>query len=352
MQRSFLNRTIICLIPTLIATLLVVRAYLKDPDHLSGFKRGIDLSGGTILVYEVDQELSKLSRGSDAGTGRAVSDSALAESLKRRIDPADLLGVVVRPSAGGTRVEIVLPYGARGGEGGTGLNVSEDEHIKGLIREVGILEFRIRANEIDDEKAIADATAFFERAARDPESPEAKALDEAARAGLPPPFPNPDPTSPEGYIVMNEPVQYAWVELGKNQRAEYGLSSTNPGPGRHEYLSPNFEQARSGKGIVRHGRNAYWSRESKSEKNPGESAVKKFDYFVLTRLSEKDQVRVGGDVSITAYVSQGKTSEPVIGFTFNARGAEKFYQMTYRNRPSGPEGTPTVYRQLGIVLDG
>src|SRR4249920_1740087 len=130
MKRSFLSRTIICLIPTLIATLLVVRAYVHDPEGLSGFKRGIDISGGTILVYEVDQELSKQSRSSDSGSGRAKSDTALAESLKRRIDPTDLLGVVIRP-LGETRVEIILPYGERAREGKAGVSENEVQKIKG-----------------------------------------------------------------------------------------------------------------------------------------------------------------------------------------------------------------------------
>ena len=132
MKRSFLSRTIICLIPTLLATFLVVRAYLHDPVGLSGFKRGIDLSGGTILVYEVDQELSKQSRGSDAGPGRAKSDSALAESLKRRIDPTDLLGVVIRP-LGETRVEIILPYGTKKGDSKEGVSEDEVEKIKEAV---------------------------------------------------------------------------------------------------------------------------------------------------------------------------------------------------------------------------
>src|SRR5688572_20291971 len=150
MQRSFLPRTLIAVIPTLIATGLCVWAYLKDPETLTGFKRGIDLSGGTILVYEVDQELSKQARALDADPGRAQADTALAEALKRRIDPTDLLGVIVRPSAGGTRVEIIMPYGTRSGEGETGATQSDVEYIKGLIREVGSLEFRILANDMDE----------------------------------------------------------------------------------------------------------------------------------------------------------------------------------------------------------
>jgi len=88
MRRTFLTRTILVLIPTLLASWLVVRAYLKDPEHYSGFKLGIYLKGGTILVYEVDQDASKLqARGADGG--RVKADAALAGALMRRIDPAD-----------------------------------------------------------------------------------------------------------------------------------------------------------------------------------------------------------------------------------------------------------------------
>jgi SecD/SecF fusion protein len=361
MQRSFLSRTIICLIPTVIATILVVHAYLKDPDHLSGFKRGIDLSGGTILVYEVDQELSKQSRASDAGQGRARSDSALAESLKRRIDPADLLGVIVRPSAGGTRVEIVLPYGARASEGGTGLNQSEVEQIKGLIREVGSLEFRILANDMDegDREALDAAREFMRKAHDTPGGPEAEALATAAKAGLPPPFPNRGPNEPP-FIYKGEEIRYEWIELGKQSRADLGLSTFLPDNKRSE-LYHRLAAARANNDIYvqegsnEHGRlsTIYYSRKSESEKDPQESAKKQFDYFVLARNSEKNRLQVGGDVTIAAHVSQGRNGQPVVGFTFNTRGGEKFYQVTYNNQPESPGGSGVkVVRQLGIILDG
>ena len=142
MQRSFLSRIIICLIPTLLATAMVVWAYSKDPVNYTGFRRGIDLSGGTILVYEVDQTLSKESRGIDDTGSRAVADYALAEAIKRRIDDKDLLNVIVRP-LGTTRVEIIMPFGAptKDGKGTQGQNEVED--IKRRINEVGSLEFRV-----------------------------------------------------------------------------------------------------------------------------------------------------------------------------------------------------------------
>jgi SecD/SecF fusion protein len=349
MRRKFLTRTIICLIPTLLATWLVIRAYFQDPEHLSGFKRGIDLSGGTILVYEVDQELSK-QQGRPTDSGRARADASLAGALKRRLDPADLLGVVIRP-VGESRVEIILPYGSRSESGG--LNKSEVENIKEQIREVGSLEFRILANDGDDGRAIADAQAFFDRAAANPDSDEARAVELAARSGMPPPFPNKSVDDPDQYLVMNEPVQYAWVELAKNQRAEMGLSTTNPGAGRHGDLSGVFAAARTANRTVPFGGNLYWSRATHNEKmKEDERDRKKFDYFILTRLSEKDRVLVGGDVSITAFADQGRNGEPVIGFRFNSRGAEKFYQMTSRNKPAGPEEGAKQFRQLAILLDG
>jgi len=357
MQRSFRNRTIICLIPTLIALALIVKAYLKDPEGLSGFKRGIDLSGGTILVYEVDQELSKQSQGGGSSGGpRAKADTALADSLKRRIDPADLLGVVIRP-LGDSRVEIILPYGSRSGSGKAAINVGEVDKIKSLIREVGSLEFRILANPEDDDKAIADAKAFFDRAREAPESDEARSLDAAARAGLPPPFPNKPAGDVNEYIVMNEPVQYAWVELGMNQRAEMGLSTANPGAGKHgtesNELFPVFQQARTSGSFVPFQRNTFWSREAKNEKNPTEREAKKFEYYVLSRISDKDRLLVGGEVSITASIEQGNSMEPVIGFAFNGRGGSRFFDMTSRNKPTGAESSPSqIRRQLGIVLDG
>jgi SecD/SecF fusion protein len=359
MKRSFLTRTIICLIPTVFATVLVVHAYLKDPEGLSGFKRGIDLSGGTILVYEVDQDASKLSRGSDGGGTRVKADTVLAESLKRRIDPTDILGVVIRP-LGESRVEIILPYGARPQADGKAAVNPDVENIKLLIHEVGSLEFRILANRADDNDAIEAAKAFFERAHSNPDSEEAKAIEAAARAGLPPPFPNKSLDDTDQFLVQAAetdkaplPVQYQWVELGKNRRQELGLSSTHPGPGRDGVdLAPTFNAARSSLGIVTYGPDIYWSRESRSDKNPEESKLKKVDYFVLTRTSDRDRLLVGGDVTVNAFVDHGSTGEPTIGFSFNSRGAERFYAMTSRNKPTGPEGSPKTQRQLGILLDG
>ena len=74
-----------------------------------GFKLGVDLVGGTILVYEIDL---RKQQDDDKDTLRPDRDiNVLAESLKRRIDPNDLYNIIIRPAGGEGRVEIILPTG-------------------------------------------------------------------------------------------------------------------------------------------------------------------------------------------------------------------------------------------------
>ncbi|WP_020468283.1 protein translocase subunit SecDF [Zavarzinella formosa] len=352
MQRAFLSRIIICLIPTLLATGLVAWAYTKDPTGLSGFRRGIDLSGGTILVYEVDQTLSKQNRGIDDHPGdRAIVDSALADAIKRRIDDKDLLNVIVRP-LGQTRVEIIMPFGAPTKDGRSTQGQNEVDDIKRRINDVGSLEFRIVANVDDDKDAIDDVKKFLA------DSKNADALKKAAETGAPPPFPN--RTGDAQLLVMDVPVRYEWVELAKNERYDLGLSSTatTKNSRGHDYFATletarNRNEAYVETSPVDKGRTGavYYSRKSENLRDKAESEKKKFDYFVLTRVSEKDRVLVGGDVTISANVTQDEKQNPAVGFTFNSRGGDKFFEVTSRNKPSDPSGGNGIVRKLAIILD-
>src|SRR5438128_1863350 len=70
-----------CLLPVVLAGVVVGRAYQQYEREGGGFKLGVDLVGGTILVYEVDE--SKSLQTSDTKNTR----DELAAALKRRIDP-------------------------------------------------------------------------------------------------------------------------------------------------------------------------------------------------------------------------------------------------------------------------
>src|SRR5262245_38428097 len=103
-MRRFTWKLAICLIPVVVAALITARAYVLYQRGEGGFKLGVDLVGGTILVYEVDDP-AKLR---ENNPGYRPED--LAASLKRRIDPTDLYNVTIRPVSD-TRVEIILPTG-------------------------------------------------------------------------------------------------------------------------------------------------------------------------------------------------------------------------------------------------
>ncbi len=101
-------------------------------------KLGIDLRGGTILIYEVKGAAGTadgVTQEQKAAVSQDFSMDELTSALKRRIDPTGVEEITVRGS--GTRaVEIIVP------------NLDEDgvQSLKRKIRSVGSLEFRITAN--------------------------------------------------------------------------------------------------------------------------------------------------------------------------------------------------------------
>src|SRR5438477_4435503 len=108
-MKPFTRRIALCLVLLLAAGWVVTRAGLMYARGEGGFKLGVDLVGGTILVYEVDAE--RLKQEMEADKNRKPFDPAeMAAFLKRRIDPADLYNVTIRP-VGATRFEIILPTG-------------------------------------------------------------------------------------------------------------------------------------------------------------------------------------------------------------------------------------------------
>ena len=103
-MKRFLSRILISTIPTLVALVVVGMAYAKYDRGEGGFTLGVDLVGGTILVYEVD----------DTKTKENFKAEDLAAALKRRIDPADLYNITIRPvPTTPPRVEIILPTGGQ-----------------------------------------------------------------------------------------------------------------------------------------------------------------------------------------------------------------------------------------------
>src|SRR5262245_13253845 len=109
-MRQYFWKIFLCVVPVIAAgwvTAVAVTRYYRGEG--GGFKLGVDLVGGTILVYEIDtrKQLEQDKSNPQRDT------HLLAESLKRRIDPNDLYNIVIRPAGGEGRVEIILPTGGK-----------------------------------------------------------------------------------------------------------------------------------------------------------------------------------------------------------------------------------------------
>src|SRR5262245_5572183 len=133
-MKQFFWKIVICVVPCLLAGWVSVDAMVKYyAGDSGGFKLGVDLVGGTILVYEIDvrkqQEEDK-----DSKFDPVRDINVLTESLKRRIDPNDLYNIVIRPAGGEGRVEIILPTGGthrtkKAEEAWNALLVEMEEHF-------------------------------------------------------------------------------------------------------------------------------------------------------------------------------------------------------------------------------
>ena len=84
----------------LIAVLVAVGAWTLYPPS-EKLKPGIDLAGGTSLIYEIDTHSLKESEKKDLA-------AKMIEVLRRRIDPANIQNLIWRP-LGSTRFEIQMP---------------------------------------------------------------------------------------------------------------------------------------------------------------------------------------------------------------------------------------------------
>ena len=107
-------------------------------------KLGIDLRGGALLVYEVDQTKKR--------SDQAVNMDDLIDAIKRRVNPGGQKEVTIRTS-GYERIEVIVPE----------VDEAEVQRIERLITTTGNLQFRILANNRKDKDLIERALDDTER---------------------------------------------------------------------------------------------------------------------------------------------------------------------------------------------
>ncbi|AGA29766.1 protein translocase subunit SecD [Singulisphaera acidiphila] len=291
-------------------------------------KLGIDLSGGTILVYEAVKENLTSNFNMDE----------LISALKHRVDPQGIKEIPIR-KIGSNRLEIILP-------------ADEDvDEVKRLLTDVGALEFRILANRKHDQAATERALGPNGRA-RPPARYKWARLGEVA-SGTNPTFTDTTITDLSQDWKKN---RYAGIDIeltgkdasGNEQtipvkidrnttneiflvnshglrsisayRIDYNPSSIQAGdPNNPRPADPIIREDRIGPGLV--------------------------ERSILVNIDRQD---VTGRYLSRAYATQDERLQPAVGFVFKREGARKFGQLTREHLPE--EGDAFKY-QLAILLD-
>ncbi len=126
-----------------------VHMLTKDPKHpgeprqlVDVFHYGIDLAGGTNLVFQVDRAAAKASKKEI----NALSMQQMVAAINKRINPSGTEEVTVR-LVGTDRIEVIVP----------GADAERTQRIKNQITNLGELEFCLLANSEEHPDLISQA---------------------------------------------------------------------------------------------------------------------------------------------------------------------------------------------------
>lgn len=286
-------------------------------------KLGIDLSGGTILLYQT--------RDSNRADYK-VED--LITALKRRINPDGLMDIQIR-KMGDRRVEIIIPEA-------TSAEVAE---LKRRMTQVGLLEFRILANQKHDQAAIQRALAP-NGLQRPPTGYSWARLGEVYRGD--------NPRYDDASIT--DPAQ-AWVRNRFAEKTAITLKGKDATGGDATAVIPIAGNTATRVELTKpHGLASVTSYEidyNPSGIQPGEKAIVReetrpdgtTDRYILVKLDRHD---ITGDLLQAAYRTTDEQVQPAVGFLFKPAGARKFGQLTREHSPE--EGGAFMYN-LAILLD-
>ncbi|OHB83739.1 MAG: protein-export membrane protein SecD, partial [Planctomycetes bacterium RBG_16_64_12] len=256
-------------------------------------RRGIDLMGGVILVYEFENESGggtggegdeskgereELQGEEQAGQSRNFDMDQLIHAIRLRVDPSNVRELTIR-EYGERQIEVIIP------------EADEEElaRIKKKISSAGTLEFRILANHRDHQPVIDRALKTDARELYQLDENDQRVLDENGRPIL----------------------QARWVRVAKGE--EEGLVGFS---GRAETVyrkspSPDYE----------------WTE------------------FLLV----KDIFNVNGSYLVSATRGIDQSGRPSVLFAFNQTGGNLFGALTAKNLPNEAQD---FSRHLGILLDG
>jgi SecD/SecF fusion protein len=292
-------------------------------------KLGIDLSGGTILVYEVSQE----------NRPENFNMDELIAALKQRADPQGVKETPIR-KIGSNRIEIILPQASD----------DEVEEVKKMLTDVGQLKFRILATRKHD-AAVVDR-ALGPGGMKNPPRYEWARLGEISTG-----------TNPESTADTITDLQQKWK---KSLYAGSDVVLTGKGDGAAEQTvaipvkdnttnTLTLAKPHNLKTISSYRVEYNPSRITGGDPTnprPGDPIIReekvapgRTELYILCNL---DRQEVTGKYLSRTYQTADERLQPAVGFQFNRQGARRFGQLTREHLPE--EGEAFKY-QLAILLD-
>ncbi|MCM2374265.1 protein translocase subunit SecD [Aporhodopirellula aestuarii] len=259
---------------------------------------GVDLRGGTILVYEIDPEKQKELK----ETGSPITSQDLVEPLTRRINPSGTQEIVIRPY-GESQIEIIVPA----------VDDREVARIKKLVEEAGVLRFAILANQVDHQAII--------NAAIDQAESDDPAIATQVKVG-----------------DIEDGLYGRWVKLGRESKP----NADGIRPLRMSTQGTLIRNPNNGKIL-----------ELPSELLGRDEEIKVAKWLKTQPFSEIEVLMVinplldiqGSDLSYAASTFD-ENGGPAVAFNLTDFGSGRFRALTQNNSPEG-----TRKRQLGIILD-
>lgn len=260
------------------------------------FKLGVDLKGGVILVYGVDElETKQLRRGED---GAGWNMGQLIAVVTKRLNPTGLKEIVVRPF-GANELEIVVPE----------VDPAEIENIKEIIRTGGVLQFMIVASDVRDGE-------IFEAAKAQSEKPGEQRLD-------------------RGVIDAEGRQVGYWAKLAR----EAGNPATAPFRSLETLQNGYVRDSRTGEVLEL---TPQQKQTFARDQSFLEAFLKQRGTTSLDVLMVYDQdFSIRGEDLAFSYAGHDESFRPAIHFTMTTDGSSKMGHVTQEN----------LQRQLAIIFD-
>ncbi|MGO9465398.1 MAG: protein translocase subunit SecD [Isosphaeraceae bacterium] len=298
-------------------------------------KLGIDLSGGTILVYEVVRE----------NLPPGFNMDELISALKKRADPEGVKEIPIR-KIGGNRIEIILPQASN----------EEVEDVKKMLVDVGSLEFRILANRKHDKEVIP--LALGPRGMKAPPRYKWARLGEISTSSNPSSIKTTDTTITDLEQTWKKDL-YAGTEVVLRGKDSTGNDRTESIKVRRNTTNTLILDKPHGLKSIASYRIEYNPGRIRGgdPNNPSPSDViireekvapGRIETFILCNLDRQGQ-EVTGKYLRQVRPDMDERLQPAVRFEFDRTGARKFGQLTREHLPE--EAGDAFKYQLAILLD-